>query len=248
LISYDHRGHGRSGPAPVSSYRIERLATDLAQVLAAAQVGGQVTLVGHSMGGMAALAYLGRPDRPVEPRGLVLVATTAGKIAERGLGRLLATPVTAALSGLAEHAPDHLIPAIAGALSAPLRRWRPAKSWASLAAVAVTALTTNPSSTAVGFLPSLRTYDQYPMLAGVQARTVVLSGGMDPLIPPPHGRDLAAGIPGAKHLHLRWAGHMLPLQAPQVLNDAIRWALAIEDRHDRIGECDTPFSAEVKPA
>jgi pimeloyl-ACP methyl ester carboxylesterase len=117
-----------------------------------------------------------------------------------------------------------------------------------LAAVAVTALTTNPSSTAVGFLPSLRTYDQYPMLAGVQARTVVLSGGMDPLIPPPHGRDLAAGIPGAKHLHLRWAGHMLPLQAPQVLNDAIRWALAIEDRHDRIGECDTPFSAEVKPA
>lgn len=50
VISYDHRGHGRSGQAPMCSYRIERLAEGLAQVLVAMQVGGSVTLVGHSMG------------------------------------------------------------------------------------------------------------------------------------------------------------------------------------------------------
>ena len=47
-ISYDHRGHGRSGQAPMSTYRIDRLAEDLAQVLTACEVSRTVTLVGHS--------------------------------------------------------------------------------------------------------------------------------------------------------------------------------------------------------
>jgi hypothetical protein len=70
------------------------------------------------MGGMAALAYLGRPasDQPVQPEGLVLIATGAGKLAERGLGRLLATPATGMLSELVNHAPraatDHFMRAL----------------------------------------------------------------------------------------------------------------------------------------
>jgi pimeloyl-ACP methyl ester carboxylesterase len=232
VISYDHRGHGRSGPAPMSTYQIERLAEDLAQVLAAAQVSGQVTLVGHSMGGMTALAYLGRRDPPVEAHGLVLVAAAAGKIAERGLGRLLATPATTALSGLVEHTPDHVVRAMVGPVCATLGRWRRGAHSATLAAVAVAALTSTPVPTAVGFLPNLRAYDQYAALAGIRARTVVVSGGMDPLIPPVHGRDLAAGIRGAQHVHLPEAGHMLPQEAPHVLNDAIRWAMAIEHCQD----------------
>jgi pimeloyl-ACP methyl ester carboxylesterase len=240
VISYDHRGHGRSGPAPMSTYRIERLAEDLAQVLAATQVSGQVTLVGHSMGGMAALAYLGRRDRPVEPRGLVLVATAAGKLAERGLGRLLATPVTAALPGLVEHTPGRVVRAMVGPVCATLGRWRRGAHSDTLAAVAVTALTTTPVPTAVGFLPSLRAYDQYAALAGIRARTVVVSGGMDPLIPPVHGRDLAAGIRGAHHVHLPEAGHMLPQEAPYALNDAICRAMAIKHCQDGSGEAHGP--------
>ena len=232
LISYDHRGHGRSGPAPMSTYRIDRLAEDLAQVLTAAQVSGQLTLVGHSMGGMTALAYLGRDDRPVEVHGLVLVATTAGKIAERGLGRLLATPATPALFELVEHTPEHVLRKMVGPVCATLSRWRrPARS-ATLTAAAVAALTSTPVPTAVGFLPSLRAYDQYAALAGIRARAVVVSGGMDPLIPPVHSRDLAAAIPGAQHVHLPKAGHMLPQEAPHVLNDAIRRAMAIEHCRD----------------
>src|ERR1700682_4797605 len=94
IISYDHRGHGRSDAAPTSTYVVEKLAADLADVLAALDVTGPLTLVGHSMGGMVALAYLGRPpaDRPVQPHGVVLVATAAGRLAAAGLGRPLATP------------------------------------------------------------------------------------------------------------------------------------------------------------
>ena len=107
IISYDHRGHGDSGDASMHTYRIDRLADDLAEVLVALGVTGPLTLVGHSMGGMTALAYLGRPDskRPVEPESLVLVATAAGKLGSHGLGRLLNTPATGVLYHLVHRMP-----------------------------------------------------------------------------------------------------------------------------------------------
>jgi pimeloyl-ACP methyl ester carboxylesterase len=229
VISYDHRGHGRSGSAPMNTYRIDRLADDLAQVLIALDVTGPLTLVGHSMGGMTALAYLRRPaaKRPVEPHGLVLVATAAGKLSERGLGRLLATPAPAALVGLVERTPQYALHALTGPVCATLRRWRGHGNSATLAAVTVAALATTPVATAVGFLPSLRAYDQYATLPTIHARTLVISGGADPLTPPSHAADMTAGIGGAEHVHVPYAGHMLPQQVPQVINDAIRRTFAV---------------------
>jgi len=229
VISYDHRGHGRSAAAPMNTYRIDQLADDLAQVLAALDVTGRLTLVGHSMGGMTALAYLARPSaqRPVEPQGLVLVATAAGKLAERGLGRLLATPAPAALIGLIDHTPQYALHAVMGSVCATLSRWRGHGHSATLAAVTVAALTTTPVATAVGFLPSLRAYNQYATLPSVHARTVVISGGADPLTPRSHAADLTAAIRGAEHVHVPYAGHMLTEQAPHVINDAIRRTIAI---------------------
>ena len=49
VISYDHRGHGQSQPAPVSTYRPDQLADDLAHVTAALEIAGSTTFVGHSM-------------------------------------------------------------------------------------------------------------------------------------------------------------------------------------------------------
>ena len=75
IIAYDHRGHGHSTTAPLRTYTIEQLAGDLADVLTDLAVTGPVTLAGHSMGGMCALAYLARANQPVAPTGLVLIAT-----------------------------------------------------------------------------------------------------------------------------------------------------------------------------
>lgn len=229
VISYDHRGHGHSSGAPMSTYRIEQLACDLADVLLALEVGGSVTLVGHSMGGMVALTYLGRPapDRPVDPDGLVLVATAAGRLAERGMGRLLATPATAALVALIDHTPEHVLRVLAGPVWETLGRWYGygRTQRATLVSVAAAALTSTPVSTAVGFLPSLCSYHQYRTLRSVRARTIVISGGADVLTPAAHSKELAAGIAGAKHVHLPYAGHMLTQQAPHVIRDAIRRAM-----------------------
>ena len=80
-------------------------------------------------------------------------------------------------------------------------------------------------SIAVGFLPTLSNYDQCRTLGEIRTHTIVVSGGADMLTPPAHSRDLAAGIPGAVHVHLPNAGHMLPREASYVISDAIGRAM-----------------------
>ncbi len=231
IIAYDHRGHGSSSAAPMGTYRIDRLATDLDEVLTALNVTAPLTLVGHSMGAMAALAYLSRPvsERSVDPHGLVLVASAAGKLTQRGLGRLLGTPATPLLLKLIERTPDLALKMLAGPACAALSRCcscGPAQR-ATLAATAAAALATTPVSTTVGFLPTLCDYDVYRTLGSVRAQTVVVSGGADPLTPPVHSRELARAIPGAVHLHVPQAGHMLQHDAPDVIDHAIRQAMTM---------------------
>jgi pimeloyl-ACP methyl ester carboxylesterase len=199
VISYDHRGHGRSQPAPVGTYHPEQLADDLTTVMTALEVHGSVTLVGHSLGAMVALAYLGRHSsaRPVEPDGLVLVATAAGRLVEHGLGRLLATPGIGYLCRLAEHAPEQALRALTGPVCGALSRW-----WGcgqaqrtTLAALASAAMMTTPASTAMGFLLALRGFDAYPALPLIRARTVIVSGSGDLVTPPAHSHALASRAP-----------------------------------------------------
>jgi len=228
IISYDHRGHGDSAAAPMHTYRIDRLAADLADLLAALGVSGPLTLAGHSMGGMVALAYLGRPagQRPVQPHGLILVASAAGKLTERGLGRFLANPATDILYGLARHAPraaEHAFRALARPVCGVLVRFGGYGTASRDAHVAASAATINatPVATKAGFLRALRHYNQYQTLSSITATTMVISGGADRLTPPSHAHDLAGGIPGAMLVHRPAASHMLLDEAPHVISNAI---------------------------
>ncbi|OBB94622.1 hypothetical protein A5779_19495 [Mycolicibacterium peregrinum] len=229
IISFDYRGHGRSAEAPLRTYSIEQLADDLAQVLTVLDATGPVTLAGHSMGGMTALTYFTLPAlrRPVTPVGLVLVATAAGRLAQRGIGRLLGFPAVGMLGTVVDHAPHR------GADQTVRSLIRPAcRTFSRLAGLggaeraafvetAADAVQRTPLATATGFLPSLRTYDRYNELATIVARTVVVSGGTDAITPVSHAHELVAGIPGAVHLHAAAGGHMLLHDAPRLVVDAI---------------------------
>jgi pimeloyl-ACP methyl ester carboxylesterase len=223
IITYDHRGHGASTGGEMGTYQIDRLATDLAEVLTVLRVSGPLSLAGHSMGGMTALAYFGRPtgDRPVEPQGLVLIASAAGRLAERGLGRLLATPATGWLFGLVGHLPRRAADQAIEGLTRPVRDGIVRYSGHGIADVTKSAIHTISLSTAAGFLPSLKRYDQYNTLKSIAAKTIVISGGADMTTPVTHARDLAAAIPGAIHLHRPTAGHMLLQDESDFVTNAI---------------------------
>jgi pimeloyl-ACP methyl ester carboxylesterase len=243
IITYDHRGHGRSTGAPMPTYRIDQLAADLAEVLTALHITGPLTLAGHSMGGMTALAYFSRPawDRPVEPQGLVLVGTAAGNIAERGIGRLLATPATGALFGLVHRMPqraaDNAVKALMRPLGAALSRY--SGNGSAFAAASRDAVRSSSLTTATGFLPSLKTYSEYDTLASIAAKTIVVSGGADMLTPASHSRDMAAAIPDAVHLHHPTAGHMLLQDAAECVSNAISRAMGGSGRSPRSAKART---------
>ena len=236
VITYDHRGHGRSGHAPIGTYRIDQAASDLADVLAAVDVTGPLTLAGHSMGGMVALAYLSRPasQRPADPVGLILVATAAGKITERGMGRLLATPAVRLLCGLAHRvrldAAERVIRAVAPSVCAAMARAggfgdeeRTTFLSMSSRVIGGTSLTT-----AGGFLTSMRDFDVYSALGAICAQTTIISGELDMLTPPSHASDMAEAIPGATHSQVAGAGHMLLNEAPEIVNAAIADSITAE--------------------
>jgi pimeloyl-ACP methyl ester carboxylesterase len=63
--------------------------------------------------------------------------------------------------------------------------------------------------------------DRRRMLAGVTARTLVLHGEDDPLVPVEGGRDTAAAIPGARLKTIPGWGHDLPLELVDEVADAI---------------------------
>ena len=60
MAFYDQRSHGRSERSDREHATIDQLGDDLAVVIEDGGAGGQVVLVGHSMGGMSIIAFAER--------------------------------------------------------------------------------------------------------------------------------------------------------------------------------------------
>ncbi|HZX05585.1 alpha/beta fold hydrolase, partial [Kribbella sp.] len=88
VVTYDHRGHGRSDAAPAGSMRLDQLADDLVAVLDEVVGDGPVVYAGHSMGGMTLMAAADRYPELFGPRirAAALVSTTSGHLTEGAFG------------------------------------------------------------------------------------------------------------------------------------------------------------------
>jgi len=71
-VALDLRGHGQSDPPVTGGYAVDSLAGDIVEVVDALGL-DRFVLVGHSMGGVAAIAYAGA--HPARVAGLVMVGT-----------------------------------------------------------------------------------------------------------------------------------------------------------------------------
>jgi pimeloyl-ACP methyl ester carboxylesterase len=73
-----------------------------------------------------------------------------------------------------------------------------------------------------GFLAAMGAMDLRSQLPSIGLPTTVLVGTRDRLTPVRLGRSIAERIPGAQLVILPGAGHMLPLEAPDRIVDAVR--------------------------
>ena len=63
--------------------------------------------------------------------------------------------------------------------------------------------------------------DSSDVLGSIAVPTLVVTGEEDKLTGPDEGRELAAGIPGARFLLVEQAGHLVNLERPDVVNEAL---------------------------
>ena len=225
---YDQRGHGDSGMPRSKSCTVSQLGRDLATVVEAKVPKGPIVLVGHSMGGMTVLALAGQRPEWFEGRviGVGLVATTAAGLAETGLTRNLQNPIIDGFRlavrtspGVVQHARG-----AARVLITPILR---AASYGTdvsprLHELSDGMLDRTSVVTIVNFLRTLELHDESASLE-VLAHTpaVVICGDQDMMIPFISSKRLAADLPESELVRVHGAGHLVQLEFPAIVTDAI---------------------------
>jgi pimeloyl-ACP methyl ester carboxylesterase len=234
VVVWDHRGHGRSERGDVSSYTIAQLGEDLVRVIDAVAPGGPLVLVGHSMGGMTTMA-LGTlyPDL-VRDRVVAFgaISTSAGGMPlasgrfAAAMGRLLIERLGPGVAGVFEHRPEllrNLLSANSELAEFLVERYSFASPVPrSVVKLAARMLLGTNLTVLSSFTPAFDTYDQTAGLVAFEGcETLVFNGERDLVTPPDHSEAIVRALPGAQHVIVRDAGHVIMLEHPDLLNQQL---------------------------
>ena len=243
LITWDHRGHGRSDRAPESACTIPNLARDLGAIVDEFAPEGPLVLAGHSVGGMTITAI---PEEcpHVMPRiaGLLMVSTSGADLHTVTLGLPEVGPllrdrlpfVLATRARMLSMSRRQRFPLIERQLA---RRFFLGKSPTPRdVGHVVDQLIHCAPDTWSGFFKDMMTHDRIGNLKAFdEVPTTVLVGSRDLLTPPSHARALANGIRGARLVVAPDAGHYLPFERHELVSDEL---CALVDRALRRGAVD----------
>jgi pimeloyl-ACP methyl ester carboxylesterase len=229
LVLWDQRGHGRSGTGPLGSSTIDQVGEDLAAVLDAVAPDGPLVLLGHSMGGMTVMSLAAlRPELFADRvLAVALISTSAGgtggfDLGLAGIGRLGMRLAPAAARLLARQ--PNLV-ARTRRLGSDLegllvRRY----SFASpvppqLIAFAARMINQTRMEVISDFLPTFSKHDKRETLAVLHGREVlVMVGDSDLITPAEQSADIVRLLPESEHVVVTDAGHLLPLEHPDLVN------------------------------
>ncbi len=193
-LAPDLPGHGRSDPPGRDS--VGDYARDIAAWLEAMDI-SQAVFCGQSMGG--AIAQTLALDRPDLVRALVLIATGA---------RL---PVSSTLIESLAEDPDAAYDRIAANLYQDENARQRARAWLDQVAPEVM----------IGDLRASDAFDARGRLGAIRAPALVIHGTADQTTPLKFGEYLAEHIPHAQMTTIEGAGHMVSLQRPAAVAEAV---------------------------
>jgi 3-oxoadipate enol-lactonase len=217
VISIDNRDAGDSAHA-VEPYTIAELAEDAAQVIEALDL-GPTNIVGWSMGTFIAQELTIR--HPALVAQLILVAGSAG-----GPSQARPTPEIAAMLRRNE----------AESVESRVRRTYPllaAPDYMQQHPEDLDLIVWSQSAKPMSFVCYQRQLGAVmswhgigPKLPTVTARTLVIHGDVDPLVPYPNGQYIASQIPGAMLSTYADVGHLPPIEAAERFNREVEEFLA----------------------
>ncbi|MFI0711591.1 alpha/beta fold hydrolase [Streptomyces inhibens] len=223
VLAFDQRGFGGT-PLGTDVPALDAVADDLA---AALDAGGhdRVVLVGSSMGGYVAMRFLQR--HPHRVCGLALSATRASadsseEVARReGFARMMED----------ERGRDGLLaqtmPLLLGATT---RAERPELLERLLRDVAQGP----PAAVAWAQRAIAARPDSFDVLGATTVPAVVVAGEEDELVPLEEARRMAAALPQGRLVTVAGAGHLQPLEAPEVFTGVLTRLLDDIDEQERV--------------
>lgn len=229
MVFYDQRGHGQSSPAPVDTYNVTQLGQDLETILQVMVPRGPVVLVGHSMGGMTVLSHARQFPKNYGSRivGAALISSASEGLSRSPLGEILQNPALEAVRFAARYAPK-LVHRTRGAARSVIRPILRAASYGDdhmsprVVAFSEEMIHDTPIATLVEFLHALEVHDEsaaLPVLARIP--TLIACGDHDVLTPIVHSEEMAAVLPNCELLIVGGAGHLVQLEQPELINDAL---------------------------
>lgn len=220
VVSYDVRGHGRTGGSPVDTYSIALFAEDLDALITALDLDRPV-ICGLSMGGAIAQTYA--TAFPERLSGLVLADTFTGGgqgLADRLQWAMLrATILPARLFGYER------VERVMVRLQERMNRGV-SGDYQKIEGIRVT----SPPMATTEFAKVVRAISRFGRsqldLAGVTVPTLVLCGEDDAGFIKRHTTSIARAIPTAELLVVPDAGHASNLDNPAFVTDALRTFLS----------------------
>lgn len=248
VVVWDLRGHGSSGEGPEESYTIEQLGSDLRHLLAEVAPTGDLVLAGHSMGGMTVMALAEADPALFRERvlGVALISTSAGGLHRItwGLGSLLGGAVNRVGPRLLAEISPHqdLVESLLRG-GRELQEFFVARgSFGSPVPLSVVRLTADmifgtPLSVMSAFSHTLDDHDKREALANLADQEVlVFNGDRDALTSAIHSTEIVAAVPGAEHVFVKDAGHIIMLEHPELLNRELLDLITRAERARAAGE------------
>jgi pimeloyl-ACP methyl ester carboxylesterase len=235
IVTYDHRGHGLSDAARDGDYSLETLAADLQLVLEATIPSGErPVLAGHSMGAMtiAAWAEANRGAVRDSIRGAALMSTGLDQLtAESQLVRPLPGPFGTVQGRIA----DSILEIPASIQGIPLPVVRAAAGYAALGPhardedIELTARMALDCRTRAraGCGHAMSRMSLIDKLDALDVPAIVVAGERDLMTPIAHAERIETALPRSLGIRVDpEAGHMTPLESPELVNDALREAFS----------------------
>ncbi|MEI2820511.1 MAG: alpha/beta hydrolase [Marmoricola sp.] len=234
MVFYDQRAHGQSGRGEWKNATIDQLGADLGAVIEQLVPTGRVVVVGHSMGGMSALAYADQFTREFSERvtGVALIATSAGDMHPHetisswipdGIGEVVALRAISALAKAPELVDSaRRLGSNIGYLV--VRRFAFGSTNVPPEQVEFLdhMLADTPMEVLGAFFPQFEALDKYAVLgAFTNVATTIICGTRDRLTPLAHSRRLATAIEGSELVVCPGAGHMVIFEKSARVNAAI---------------------------
>ncbi|GAA4688441.1 alpha/beta fold hydrolase [Phytohabitans rumicis] len=234
MVFYDQPGHGRSGKLETGEYELPALAEALHAVIDETVPDGPLILIGHSMGGMAVMAFAERypelfGDRVVAT---VLMATSGGRLEETkfGLPALIARagtpllPLVNSATRLSGGVIDRARQASSDLAWLLTRRYgfgNPRPSPALVSYVEDMNSRTS-AETVARYLRTLYTHARYPALKALRnTPTLVIVGDKDMITPVTHSEEIVRHLPEAEFVKVPDSGHVVMLEHADEVNAAL---------------------------